>query len=106
MAEYAERDGMSLEERLERIEGLLTSLIERHTVKDWYSTDDVAKMLGKAKFTVREWARLGRVRAKRQRSGHGSFASWVISHEELLRYQSEGLLPLTRPNMEPMASCS
>ena len=50
-------------ERLERIEQTLAQLVERQTVKDWYSTDEVAKILGKAEFTVREWARNGRIKA-------------------------------------------
>ena len=29
--------------------------------------------------------------------GRGAYASWAISHTELLRFQKEGLLPLRRP---------
>ena len=83
-------------ERLERIEAQLAVLVERQTVKDWYSTDEVAKLLCKAEFTVREWCRLGRIKASKRQSGRGAYPAWVISHEELLRYQREGLLPLRR----------
>ncbi len=66
-------------------------------MRDWYSTNEVAEILGKAEFTVREWCRLGRIRAEKRRSGRGAYPSWVISHEELLRIQKEGLLPIRKP---------
>jgi hypothetical protein len=87
---------MALNERLDRIEGLLTALVERQTVKDWYTTEEFARLVGKAEFTVREWCRLGRVHAKKRQSGRGAFAAWVISHEELLRYHKEGILSRSR----------
>ncbi len=85
---------MTLEERLERIESMLVVLVERQTVKDWYSVDELAQLVGKAEFTVREWCRLGRIKAEKQLSGRGAFPAWCISHQELLRYQREGLIPL------------
>ncbi len=80
-------------ERLERIEAAVVALVEKQTVKDWYSTEEVAKFLGKAEFTVREWCRLGRVRAAKKGSGRGKFQAWVVAHAELQRIQREGLLP-------------
>jgi len=85
----------TIEERLERIEVLLTSLVTQHTVREWYSTDQVAHILDKAEFTVREWARRGRIRAQKRKSGRGAHASWAVCHAEMLRIQREGLLPLT-----------
>jgi hypothetical protein len=79
--------------RLDRIESLLSALVERETIKDHYATDEFARLVGKAEFTVREWCRLGRVRAEKRLSGRGAFSSWVIGHQELLRYRREGLLP-------------
>ena len=84
----------TVEERLERIESMLVTLVEQQTIREWYSTDQVAQIVGKSEFTVREWARLGRIRAEKRRSGRGAHASWAISHAELLRLQREGLLPL------------
>ena len=78
-------------ERLERIERLL---LDQKTVKDWYSTDEAATLLGKAEFTVREWCRLHRVNAEKRRSGRGKHCAWVISRQELIRFQRDGLLPI------------
>ncbi len=84
-------------ERLERIEAVLGELLRQRTVKEFYTTADIATLLGKAEFTVREWCRHGRIHAEKRLSGRGAFPSWVVSHEELLRYQREGLLPIQRP---------
>ena len=54
--------------------------------------EEFAQLLGKATFTVRAWCRLGRIRAEKRLSGRGAFPAWCISHQELLRYQREGLL--------------
>ena len=80
-------------QRLDRIEQMLQSIIEQRTTKDWYTTAEVAKVLGKAEFTVREWCRLGRVRAEKKKCGRGVASEWIISHDELTRVRNEGLLP-------------
>jgi hypothetical protein len=85
-----------LDQRLERIERMLTALVERQTIKDYYEVEEFAKLVGKAPFTVREWARLGRIRAEKRRSGRGASTAWVVSHDEWVRYQREGLLPEKR----------
>ena len=87
-------DPTTIEQRLERMELLLASLVERETVREHYSTDEFARQVGKAEFTVREWCRHGRVRAEKRRSGRGAHPAWVLTHAELLRYRHEGLLPL------------
>jgi hypothetical protein len=76
---------------------MLAALVERETVKDWYSTEEFARLVGKAEFTVREWTRLGRIHAEKRKSGRGAHPAWVVSHQELLRYRREGLLPQLRP---------
>ncbi|HWT80193.1 MAG TPA: helix-turn-helix domain-containing protein [Candidatus Methylomirabilis sp.] len=88
---------MTLEQRLEKIEAMLAVLVERQTARDWYTTEQAAQLVGKAEFTVREWCRLGRLKAEKRSSGRGAYPAWVISHAELLRYQREGLLPERRP---------
>jgi transposase len=88
---------MTVEERLEKIEAMLAVLVERQTVREWYTTEQVAQLVGKAEFTVREWCRHGRLNAEKRMSGRGGYQAWVVSHSEVLRYQREGLLPLRRP---------
>jgi len=83
----------TLEEKIERIEAMLVLLVERQQVREWYSTKEFARMVGKAEFTIREYCRHGRLRAERKASGRGSFSSYAISHLEMLRYQRDGLLP-------------
>ncbi len=85
---------VELATRLDRIEGMLATLVERQTIRDYYSTDEFARLVGKAEFTVREWCRLGRIQAEKRRSGRGAHPAWAISHQEMVRYQKEGLLPL------------
>ena len=80
------------DERLDRIEAMLKALVERQQVKDYYEIDEFAKLVGKASFTVREWCRLGRIRGQKRRSGRGASAAWVVAHDELIRYQRDGLL--------------
>jgi hypothetical protein len=82
---------MTQEQRLERIENLLMALVERQQ-RAWYTTHEFAKAVGKAEFTIRTYCRLGRLRGEKRQSGRGAHTSWVISHDELLRYQREGLL--------------
>lgn len=83
----------NIHEKLDRIETLLIGLANK-TEKDYYSTVEVAELLERAEFTVREWCRLGRVWAEKRKSGRGTAREWMISKEEVVRIQNEGLLPL------------
>ncbi|HEV8058719.1 MAG TPA: helix-turn-helix domain-containing protein [Gemmataceae bacterium] len=80
-------------ERLDRIEEALRDLARLRQEKEWYTTAEAADIVGRAEYTVREWARQGRIRAEKKGSGRGKYQSWVISRAELLRFQREGLLP-------------
>lgn len=86
---------MTLEERLENIEAMLATLVERQLVREWYSTREFARLVGKAEFTIREYCRLGRLRAEKRQSGRGASLGWVISNAELERYRRHGLLPVS-----------
>jgi len=81
---------------VERIDSRVSQLVHQRTIKDWYSTDEAGEILGKSEYTVREWCRNKRVHGKKKNSGRGKHQAWVISHEELLRIQREGLLPGAR----------
>lgn len=85
---------MNVEEKLEHLEQLLLILVERQQVREWYGVDEFARIVRRAEFTCREWCRHGRIKAEKKHSGRGAFASWSISHGELLRFQKEGLLPV------------
>ena len=86
----------ALLQRLDRIEAALAQLLDRQRIKDWYTTQEFAALVGKTEFTVREWCRMGRVRAEKKGIGRGRYQAWVICHAELLRVQRDGLLPLPR----------
>jgi len=81
-------------ERMERIEQSLQSFVQQQAIKDYYTTAEVAQILGRAEFTVREWCRLGRVYAEKRSCGRGRAKEWIVSHRELTRIRNEGLLPL------------
>ena len=83
---------LMLLDRLERIEDSLRALMQLKIIQKFYSTADVAKILGKAEFTVRDWCRLRRIRAEKRSCGRGHSLEWMISHEELDRLKAEGLL--------------
>ena len=89
--------------RLAVIEDLLKWMSERleatQIVKEYYTTLEVARILQKKPYTVREWCRLGRVNAQKAFSGRGLDEEWRISHDELVRIQNEGLLK-TKPETQ------
>lgn len=83
--------------RMEAIEALLHESSEmqtrQQTVKESYTTLEVAKILGKRPYTVREWCRNQRVNAYKPGCVRGAEEEWRITHDELLRIRNEGLLP-------------
>jgi hypothetical protein len=83
-------------ERLDRLEARLDEIAGLRTVKEWYTVPEVARLLDRKKFTVREWCRLGRVHAQKRECGRGPAGEWVIPHAELERIRNEGLLPERR----------
>jgi hypothetical protein len=89
---------MSVEERLDNIEAMLVVLVERQKVKEYYTVEEFSALVGRECYTVREWCRLGRIKADKKQSGRGKYPLWVIPHAEMLRYEKEGLLPIQRPS--------
>lgn len=85
--------GTDIVTRLDRIEAMLKALLDRETAKEFYEIDEFARLVGKAPYTVREWARRGRIKAGKRQSGRGASCAWAICHAELLRYRKDGLLP-------------
>lgn len=89
--------GNSIKRIEETMHELHEQVFKRHVAeKESYTTAEVAKLLGKRPFTVREWCRLGRVNATKTHAGRGVDDEWRISAAELRRVQNDGLLPLPK----------
>ena len=87
-----------VEERLAVVESLLAEIrdlmVHQRTFKDWYSPVEIAEILGKKPYTVREWCRYQRIKARKRPTGRGDADEWEISHDELERIKNHGLLPI------------
>lgn len=79
--------------RLDAIERRLERLSRPAETAEWFSIEEFARRVSRSTYSVREWARLGRIRAVKKATGSGPHRPWVISSEELARFQREGLLP-------------
>ena len=90
----------NLAEQLSRIEAMLVSLANERHVQDFYTTAEFAQIDDRSEFTCREWCRTKRINASKRLTGRGNSKEWRISHDELLRFQSEGLLPLSNPSSQ------
>ncbi len=84
---------------------MLAVLVERQQVREWYTTQEFARAVGKAEFTIREYCRLGRLRAEKRQSGRGAYHQWVLPKTELMRYQKQGLLRQEQRARQSRAYC-
>jgi hypothetical protein len=87
LAELAE-----LRAEMKGMKEALDVLLKRQTVKEFYSTEEFAELTGLKPKTVRDYLSESRLQGTKQRSGHGRAKKWAVPHEELLRFQREGLL--------------
>lgn len=87
-----------LKDRIEELEQVIAELrdllLTQKTVKESYDTKEVANILGRKPYTVREWCRLQRINAYKAQCGRGSEEEWRVRHDELVRIQNDGLLPI------------
>jgi hypothetical protein len=81
-----------LDEFLALLKALRSSPEQSSNTPKSYSVAEIADIVGRAEFTVREWARTGRIDAYRGTS-RGPYGVWRISQESLHYYQTFGLLP-------------
>lgn len=86
-------------EKLGRIEEKLDALLSQAIPQDYYSVADVARLVDRAEFTVRQWCLQGRIKAEKRPCGRGLTREWMISRDELQRLRSEGLLPTDRQSL-------
>lgn len=84
---------LQLDDRLSRIEQSLSLHGEPQFLREWYTIAETAAILERAPFTVREWARLGRIHAMKRPSGRGKASEWIVAHGEIERIKNKGLLP-------------
>lgn len=87
-----------LSEGMRRLESQVSALRERPAVpqapRTFYSVAELAKLVGKAPFTVRQWCNMGQINAVKRIEKRGGSALWGIAAEELERYRNDGLLPM------------
>src|SRR4051794_30181985 len=84
--------------RLERLDAKVNELkdllLTQKAVKEHYTTEEVARIVGKAEFTVREWCRLGRIRAIKKWSGRGKHQGWAIPTRRSSDTSGRGCCPI------------
>ena len=94
---HSETTMARLAKRIEVIESTVMEIRELlanpEPQRDWYTVAEVAQKLSRADFTVREWARLGRIYASKRACGRGPTQEWIIAADEVERIRNEGLLP-------------
>jgi hypothetical protein len=85
-----------LKAHAEEIDRKLERLASRPVERASYTVEEIAVMEGRAPYTVREWCRLGQLRAEKSGTQSGPHARWTIPAAEYARFQREGLLPLPK----------
>lgn len=83
-----------LRDVLARVKRIEEAVFKQATIKAAYTVNEFAKLVDLEPDTVREHCRLRRLNATKRLTGRGNHCEWSLSHDELIRYQTEGLLPL------------
>ncbi len=85
-------DEIAILDKLQRIEDAIGQLLRQKSTKEWYTTAEVADIVSKSEYTVREYCRKGQIKAEKAPNGRG----WLVSHAELERLRNYGPLPERR----------
>ncbi len=85
-------DQTAIMDKLQRIEEAIGQLLREKSAKEWYTTAEIAEIVGKSEYTVREYCRKGQIRAEKAANGRG----WLVSHTELERLRNYGAMPENR----------
>src|SRR5271154_2308098 len=85
-----------LKAHTDEIDRKLERLASRPVERASYTVEEIAVMESRAPYTVREWCRLGQLRAEKTGTQSGPHARWTIPAAEYSRFQREGLLPIRR----------
>jgi len=64
--------------------------------REWFSPDEVARLVGRAAYSVREWCRLGRIQARKRDCGRGRYLAWAIHVDQVRFYLDHGLRPIPK----------
>ena len=75
---------------IEDLRGKLDALVGQP--QTCYSTHEFAERVGLSDWTVRNYCRLGRLKARKKLSGRGAHPEWALDSEELERFRRDGLL--------------
>lgn len=94
--ESLERIEIALGHMIKGLDELLVASRRTASTKQWHSVTEAAVILKRRPYTVREWCRLGRIKATKRLVGRGDVLEWEISHQELERYRNHGLLPIPK----------
>ena len=81
---------------IDRLSKITATSAQALPSRESYSPTEAAMLLGKRPFTVREWCRLGRIKAKKRPCGSGASFAWEVSQAEIERIKNHGLLPLPK----------
>jgi excisionase family DNA binding protein len=85
-------DQNAILDKLQRIEDAIGQLLRQKDSKERYTTAEVAEIVGKSEYTVREYCRKGQIKAEKAPNGRG----WLVSHTELERLRNYGPQPEQR----------
>jgi excisionase family DNA binding protein len=73
--------------RLRTNEAGLQELHTERAAKEWYGTAEIASLLNRSDYTIREWCRKKQIPAEKTANGR----DWIVSHETLIRLKNREL---------------